>query len=155
MMNKVISLSIVLTVLCSCQSKNIVFEENQQLSPGLEWLTKDIKTFNFESKDSKTNYKSYLLFRFVDGFQYKSFKVKVTQISPSNIEKSTIVNLKIINDNGEYIGEPALDIWDSEHVINENLSFSENGQYKFKIESLFPSVSLPSAMEIGLRIEKK
>jgi hypothetical protein len=69
--------------------------------------------------------------------------------------KSTIVNLKIINDNGEYIGEPALDIWDSEHVINENLSFSENGQYKFKIESLFPSESLPSAMEIGLRIEKK
>ena len=154
-MKKIITLSILLTVLCSCQSKNIVFEENQQLSPGLEWLTKDIKTFNFDLKDSKAKYKSYLLFRFTEGFQYKSIKVKVTQISPSNIEKSTIVNLKIINDKGEYIGEPALDIWDSEHLINENLTFLENGQYKFIIESLFPSKSLHSAMEIGLRIEKK
>ena len=154
-MKKIITLSILLTVLYSCQSKKVVFEENQQLSPGLEWLTKDIKTFKFDLKDSKATYKSTLLFRFTEGFQYKLFKVKVTEISPSNEEKSTIVNLKIINDNGEYIGEPALEIWDSEHVINDNLMYKEDGLYTYRIESLFPSKSLPSAMEIGLRIEKK
>jgi hypothetical protein len=63
--------------------------------------------------------------------------------------------LKIINDNGEYIGEPALEIWDSKHVINDNLTYKHAGIYSYKIESLFPSESLPSAMEIGLRIEKK
>lgn len=154
-MKKIITLSILLTVLFSCQSKKVVFEENQQLSPGLEWLTKDIKTLKFDLKDSKATYKSTLLFRFTEGFQYKSFKVKVTEISPSNEEKSTIVNLKIINDNGEYIGEPALEIWDSEHVINDNLMYKEDGLYTYRKESLFPSKSLPSAMEIGLRIEKK
>ncbi len=154
-MKKIITLSILLTVLYSCQSKKVVFEENQQLSPGLEWLTKDIKTFKFDLKDSKATYKSTLLFRFTEGFQYKSFKVKVTEISPSNEEKSTIVNLKIINDNGEYQGEPALEIWDSEHLINDNIKYKEDGLYTYKIESLFPSKSLPSAMEIGLRIEKK
>ncbi|MCE2743183.1 MAG: hypothetical protein LW701_06420 [Fluviicola sp.] len=154
-MKKIITLSILLTVLYSCQSKKVVFEENQQLSPGLEWLTKDIKTFKFDLKDTKATYKSTLLFRFTEGFQYKSFKVKVIEISPSNEEKSTIVNLKIINDNGEYIGEPALEIWDSKHVINDNLMYKEDGLYTYRIESLFPSKSLASAMEIGLRIEKK
>jgi gliding motility-associated lipoprotein GldH len=153
-MKNLILLSILATVLISCQSNNIVFKENQQLSPGLEWITKEIKSFKFNLIDSKATYKSYLLFRFTEGFQYKSFKVKVTQISPSNKRKVTIVNLKIINENGEYNGEPALEIWDSEHVISNNLIFTEAGSYTYRIESLFPSERLPSAMEIGLRIEK-
>jgi gliding motility-associated lipoprotein GldH len=153
-MKNFIKLSVIITVLISCQSNNIVFEENQELSPGLEWITKETKTFKFDLKDSKATYKSSLLFRFTEGFQYKSFKVKVTQISPSNKEITTIINLKIINENGEYIGEPALEIWDSEHVISNNLIFTEAGSYTYRIESLFPSERLPSAMEIGLRIEK-
>jgi hypothetical protein len=95
-----------------------------------------------------------LSFRYITGFQYRDVKVLVTETSPSGVEKTYDYSLQVIDDNDDYIGEPALDIWDSEHLVESNKSYSETGPYTYKIEHAMVNDPLNFAMEIGLILDK-
>ena len=152
-MKKIIGIIAILFILVSCQSKNRIFSENQELSPQMEWLKSDLKTFNVKIDDINQNYKLSLAFRYAEGFQSKTIKVKLTEISPSKKKTIKIYDLKVLNEKGEYIGEPGLDIWDSEHLIEQNKKYLEKGVYTYKIEHQMPSDVVNMAMEIGLILD--
>jgi len=148
-------LTFVLIVFVSCQSKSRIFSENQELSPQMEWLKKDAKTFKVQIKDTSIHYKLSLAFRYIEGFSYEVLNVKVTEISPSKKETSKIYDLKVVSENGEYIGQPGLEIWDSEHLIEASKKFSEKGMYTYRIEHVMSVDNLNMAMEIGVILDKK
>jgi gliding motility-associated lipoprotein GldH len=153
-MKKIILTVFVGLSLLSCQSEDRVFSDNQELSPSVEWLKSDVKTFTVPVENIEDQYNLSLAFRFTEGFPYKILKVKVTEISPSKKESSKEYDLKIVNEKGEYIGEPGLDIWDSEHLIEENLKYTEKGKYTYKIEHVMPTDVVNMAMEIGVVLDK-
>jgi gliding motility-associated lipoprotein GldH len=154
LMNRIILLSFFALSLIACQPENRVFLEHQELSPNLEWLKKDVPVFNVPIADSSGLYDMSLAFRFANGYQYQVLLVKMTETSPSGKQQVTEHELKVREDNGEYIGEAGLDIWDSEHLIAQGRTFEEAGTYSFTIEHNMPVEVLNYAMEIGVIVDK-
>jgi gliding motility-associated lipoprotein GldH len=141
-------------VLFSCQPEGRVYSDHKELSPELEWLQKDKREFQVPIEDADTNYDLSLSFRYATGFPHKTLNVKVTEISPSGSEQVKEYKLQVRDDKGGYIGDPGLDIWDSEHLVDENISYDEKGTYTYVIEHIMPQDPVNYAMEIGLIIDK-
>lgn len=141
--------------LMSCSSNNRIYSENKELSPQMEWLKKDIRTFDVSIENTNEMYDLSLSFRFAEGFPYNSMKVNVIETSPSGKETVKTYDLKVRAESGEYIGEVALDIWDSEHLIEAKKKYSEKGKYCYKIEHAMPKDPVQMVMEIGVILDKK
>lgn len=145
---------IVFLFLTSCQPEGRVFVEHKELSPDLEWLKKDSREFNVLIEDNSINYDFKISFRYANGYQYKTANIVVKEISPSGKETSNNYELKIRDENGEYIGEAGYDIWDSEHLVEPSKKFEESGTYTYIIEHNMPKDPLHFAMEVGIVVDK-
>jgi len=153
-MKTILTLLAISILLFSCQPEGRIFSDHQDLSPNLEWLKKDVRTFNVEIEENNIDYDMSLSFRYATGFQYQFAKVQVTEESPSGLIRVMEFDLKIREDNGDYIGEPGLDIWDSEHKVQSGIKLIEKGNYTYTISHNMANDPLNFAMEIGLIIDK-
>jgi len=153
-MKNLITVLAIAASLIACQPEGRIFVEHQDLSPELEWLKKDVREFKVPIDDNSTAFKMSLSFRFATGYQYQTANVKVTETSPSGKETVKEYELKIREANGDYIGEPGLDIWDSEHLVEASKKYEETGVYTYSIEQNTPVDPLNFAMEIGLILDK-
>lgn len=153
-MNRLFTILIIAIGVMACQPEGRVYVEHQELSPQIEWLKKDIREFKVPIDDTDFLYNLSLSFRYANGYQFQVVKVIVTETSPGGKESVKEYELKIREDNGEYIGEPGLDIWDSEHLIEKDKKYKEKGTYTYAIEHNMPIDPLNFAMEIGLILDK-
>ncbi len=153
-MNRLLTILAITIGLISCQLGGRIYIKHQNLSPQLEWLKKDAREFKVPIKDINIAYNMSLSFRYVEGYQYQFAKVKVTEISPSGGKKIKEYDLKVREDNGDYIGNAGLDIWDSDHLVEPSKKFNETGTYTYIIEHIMPTDPLANVMEIGLILDK-
>ena len=154
MIYKLSSLLSLALLFLACTPEGRIFSENQELSPELEWLKEDARTFKVTIDDASLAYDITLAFRYASGFQYNDAKVLVTETSPSGAEIQKEYSLHVRDENGEYIGEPAMDIWDSEHLVESKKTYSETGTYSYKIEHAMVNDPMNFAMEIGMIVDK-
>lgn len=153
-MKKLLTVIAVTISLVACQPEGRIYNEHQELSPEVEWLKKDVKTFNVPIVATNQVYNLSLSFRYANGYQYQTANMKVTEISPSGKETVKEYELKVREETGEYIGEAGYDIWDSEHLVEPNKKFEETGSYTYKIEHIMPNDPMNFAMEIGVILDK-
>ena len=153
-MKKILIVLAVAVGMVSCQPKGRIYVEHSELSPDLEWLKKDIKEFKVPIENNKLSYNLSLSYRYAYGYQFNILKVTVTETSPSGKQTVNNYELKIKDDTGEYIGDPGYDIWDSEHLIEPNKTYTENGVYTYVIEHNMPTDPVNMAMEIGIALDK-
>jgi len=153
-MKKLLTVLAIATSLIACQSEDRIYIEHQELSPELEWLKKDVRTFKVPVSDNSQAYNLSLSFRYTSGYQYQTANVKVTETSPSGKESVKEYELKVREANGDYIGEPGFDIWDSEHLVEANKKYEETGTYTYVLEQNTPVDPLNFAMEIGVILDK-
>jgi gliding motility-associated lipoprotein GldH len=153
-MKKIIKFSLLVFLILSCQPEGRIFYQNKDLSPNIEWLKKDSREFKIKVDDNSSLYDLGLMLRYVTGYQYDIAKVSVREISPSGKEVSYEYNLKIRDEKGKYIGNPGLDIWDSEHLVESGKKFGEKGTYTFILEHNMPKDPLHFVMEIGMFVDK-
>ncbi len=153
-MKRLLIILVIAIGLFACQPEGQIYVEHQELSPGLEWLKKDTREFKVPIEDNSISYNMSLSFRYVTGFQYDFVKVKVIETSPSGNEIVKEYDLKVREDNGDYIGEAGYDIWDSNHLIEPNKKYKESGLYTYVIEHNMPNDPLDFSMEIGVILEK-
>lgn len=153
-MKKLLAALVVGILLVSCTPEGQIFSENQELSPELTWKKKDTRKFEVAVDDNSPNYDVTLAFRYADGFPQQVMKVKVTETSPSGKKAEFKYDLKVRQDNGDYIGEGSLDIWDSEHVVEKGKKYEETGTYTYVIEHDMPRDPVQLVMEIGMIIAK-
>ena len=153
-MRKFIGVLIIVIVLITCQPEGRVFVEHKKLSPNVEWLKKDSRAFKVPINDTSLLYDLSLSFRFANGYRYQVAMVKVTETSPSGEQVTNEYSLKVREENGDYIGEPGFDIWDSEHLVEPGKKYHEKGTYSYLIEQNTPNDPLNYAMEIGVILDK-
>lgn len=153
-MRKLITILAITISLLACQSENRIYIEHQELSPEIEWLKKDVREFKVPIEDNSIAYNMSLTFRYVSGYQYQTVNVRVTETSPGGKEIVKEYELKVREANGDYIGEPGYDIWDSEHLVEPNKKYKETGTYTYVIEQNTPVDPLNFAMEIGVILDK-
>ena len=149
-----LTILILATGLIGCQPEGRIYSEHKELSPDVEWLKEDKREFNVALEDNSPLYNLSLSFRYATGYQYQVARVKVTETSPSGKESVNEYELKVRDENGEYIGDPGLDIWDSEHLVEPDKKYQETGTYTYLIEHTMPADPLNYAMEIGLIVDK-
>ena len=153
-MNRLLTILAITIGLISCQTGGRIYVKHQELSPQLEWLKKDAREFKVPIKDINIAYNMSLSFRYVYGYKYQFAKVKVTETSPGGKKIVKEYDLKVREDNGDYIGKAGLDIWDSDHLAEPNKKYTETGIYTYVIEHIMPTDPLTYAMEIGLILDK-
>jgi len=153
-MKKQLTVLAIVISLIACQLEDRIYIEHQELSPEVEWLKKDLRTFKVPVSDNSQGYNMSLSFRYASGYQYQTANVKVTETSPSGKESVKDYVLKVREANGDYIGEPGYDIWDSEHLVEANKHYKETGIYTYVIEQKTPVDPLKFAMEIGVILDK-
>ena len=153
-MKKLLTVIAIATSLLACQPEDRIYTEHQDLSPEVEWLKKDVRTFEVPIADNGISYDMSISFRYASGYQYQTANVKVTETSPSGKETVKEYELKVREANGDYIGEAGYDIWDSEHLVEPNKKYEETGTYTYVIEQNTPVDPLNFAMEIGLILDK-
>lgn len=152
-MTRIIAILTIIIGLTSCQPKERVYVKHLELSPDIEWLKKDIKEFKVPIEDDSISYNLSLSFRYAHGYQFKVVKVKVTETSPSGNKTTNNYDVQVRDEQGNYIGEPGYDIWDSEHLIEANKKYKETGTYTYTIEQNMPVDPLNLAMEIGVILD--
>ncbi len=141
---------IILTIsLFSCE--NNTFKEYHTFSDIL-WHKSDVINFNFDI-NNPGKYNLYLPLRYTQGCPYKSILVNIKLISPSGKQTKINKEIKIIDNNNEYIGEGAGDIWDVEDLAAKDFKFDEKGTYKAEISQNTTEETLAFIMEVGLRIK--
>lgn len=138
----------------ACHPDGRIYVKHQDLSPNIEWLKEDKKEFKVPIENNTAPYDLSLSFRFANGYQFDVAKVKVTEISPSGKQSEQEYELLIRDEKGEYIGKPGYDIWDSEHKVEPNKTYAEQGTYTYIIEHIMPTDPLHYAMEIGVIIDE-
>ncbi len=153
-MKKILAILITSILMLGCQPEGRKYIEHKELSPLLEWLKKDVREFKVPIEKENQKYDMSLDFRYVEGYQYKVLKVSVTETTPSGKESTSVHELKLVDEHGEYIGEPALSFFDSEHLIEENKVFKEKGTYTYNIEHVMPNDPVNFAMEIGVILDE-
>jgi len=139
----------------ACQPEGRVYVEHQKLSDDVEWLREDIREFKVPVENIDQAYKMSLSFRYATGYQFQIARVKVTEISPSGKETSYNYELTIRDAEGNYLGDPGYDIWDSEHLVEANKKYEEVGEYTYILEHNMPDDPLYFAMEVGVIIDKQ
>ena len=154
MILKLTSLFSIVLFAMACTPEGRIFSENKELSPELEWLKQDTREFKVTVDDITSTYDLSLMFRYATGFQYKTANVRVTEISPNGEEVVSEYKLSIRDDNGDYLGEPALDIWDSEHLVETKKTYKETGTYTYVMEHAMINDPMQFVMEIGLIVDK-
>ncbi len=120
----------------------------------MEWLKSDTKTFTVNIEDNSVSYNLQSTFRYITGYPFESALVKLTITSPSGSEKTTEHEFKLRDENGDYVGTPGLDIWDSEHTLFTSYKFEETGTYEFTFEHNMPVEPFTHVLDIGLIIDK-
>lgn len=153
-MKKLLTIMTISISFFACQPEGRIYNEHQELSPEVEWLKKDVRTFKIPITGNNQTYNMSLSFRYATGYQYQTANVKVTETSPSGKETVKEYGLKIREANGDYIGEAGYDIWDSEHLIEPSKKFDETGTYTYVIEQNTPVDPLNFAMEVGIVLDK-
>lgn len=153
-MKRILTILIIALGIFACQSEGRIYAEHRELSPELAWLRKDAREFKVPINDKSIAYNMSLSFRYFDGYEDQVLKVKVTETSPGGIETVKEYDLKVREENGDYIGEVAYEIWDSEHMVESNKKYQETGTYTYVIEHNMPKDPLHSVMEIGVILEK-
>lgn len=141
--------------LIACHPKGREYVKHKDLSPELEWLKKDTREFQVPVDDISIAYNMSIAFRYANGFKHQFLKIKVTEINPDGTEEVNHYSLKIREENGQYIGDPGYDIWDSEHLVEEAKRFEKRGSYTYIIEHTMPVDPVHFAMEIGLILDRK
>lgn len=140
--------------LFSCQPDGRVFVEHQELSPDLEWVKEDKPTFEVPIAEAGSVFNMSLTFRYATGYQFPIVKVLVIETSPSGVETTLEYELEVKDKDGNYIGEPALDIWDSTHLISASKRFEEAGTYTYEVTHNMPQNPLNYAMELGVVLDE-
>lgn len=153
-MKKIIAALVIGILLISCTPEGQIYNEHQDLSPEMTWKKKDSRKFEVAVEDISTNYEMSLSFRYAEGFPQKVMKVQVTETSPSGEIAEFEYDLKVREDNGDYIGEGSLDIWDSEHVVEKAKKYEEKGTYTYVIKHNMPQDPVQLVMEIGVILNK-
>ena len=139
--------------LTSCNKNKLYDEFNRDFSDN-RWEASDVKSFEFENKQSEGICELKLHIGHVRGFQFKEVSLEVEITAPDGKSEVLPVTMKLIDESGKDIGDCTGDICDVFQTIKtfQNL---EKGKYKVAVKSKFAGPYLPNVLGIGIVVEKQ
>lgn len=132
---------------------NQVYNEHFETGEGFEWKKSDSKTFNVNIEDASVPYNVIITFRYATGYAKNTAPVLLVHATPDGETSENEYELKIRDTNGDYIGEPGYDIWDSDHLVMANISLPA-GINVFTLSHNNKAATLMPVLDVGLKVVK-
>jgi len=154
-MKSIFKLVALVFLIQSCAPESQVYKERQDLSPEIEWKKEDVKTFTIPITEADKTYALSLELRYISGYPWDKAKVNAKITSPSGKVENKIYEMQIRDAEGNYQGNPGMDLWDSEHLVDESLSLPETGNYTIEFTHDMPKDPFPFVLELGVILNKK
>lgn len=151
-MKRILLVLTVISALAFNSCNNSVFKEYHEFAL-FEWKQAEVPKFEFEIIDDTTNYDIYFTLRYVEGFPYQN--MIGSMLITDEINKASInnFNFRIRDENKDYIGDVAGNIFDIETLIISDTSLNK-GKYKITVEQLVAEPSLAFVMDVGIIVKK-
>lgn len=139
-----------MTIFAACSDTNVIYEKHLELSPDVEWLKADVRSFEFQLEGGK-RYDLNIDLRYAQGMPFRTVPLKAFITMDGNTSEEVFL-LQLRNEDGSYIGEPGFDIWDSSHHVGY-LEPTQSGMVRIVLSHDMPNDVLPFAMEIGVVVK--
>lgn len=150
---KQLCLFISMLVFFSCTETGLY--EKVVFMPQNQWSFSNKPEFNFEIKDTSSNYLVYFLFRHADAYEYNNVWIKLKSTLPGD---SSIHSERFdvpLAANNRWLGSGMDDIFDHRVLLyREAVKFIKPGSYSIKIEHDMRVEPLDHVFNVGLRLEK-
>lgn len=117
----------------------------------MTWKKSEPISFDIEL-DSGSPYDCIIIIRHTTGFHLKQIPINLT-ISDSTLSYSSEVVIPILSDEGEYLGEGSVDLWDVEFAAMDSLNLPK-GNYKAELSQLTHLDEIQLIMEVGIMIKR-
>lgn len=151
-MKKILIAVCCICALWSCSSLDIF--EQSVFFPKHEWDSKTEPSFNFEVKDTVSNYHIYVVIRHEDAFHYSNLWLNVLTQAPGETPKSQKVNLQLANNTSGWLGTGMDDVFDHRIRITRVPIHLKKGVYHFTLQQIMREDPLPNILNAGIRVEK-
>jgi len=127
--------------------KTVFFPEHQ-------WDSKNQPSFNFEVKDTLSNYHIYVVIRHQDPYHYNNLWLNVQTKGPGMPPISQKLNLTLANNTKGWLGSGMDDVFDHRIRITTTPIRLKKGIYQFTLQQIMREDPLPFMLNAGIRIEK-
>ena len=146
-------IALLIVLLAGCTDPNAVIDQNNAV-PDHNWSY--LSKFNYTVKidDVKLAYNLYMNLRVTADYKYSNLFVLITQTAP---DKKVIIKryeLKLANQQGEWLGKGSGNLYSYQTPFLTNYKFLEKGTYQFSIEQNMRDNPLREVSDVGLRVEK-
>lgn len=145
----------VAALLFSCDDSRI-YEKNYDFE-NRNWLVNDTATFEFEIKDTLTNYNLYCNIRNSVSFPYSRLFINyhLQDSTGATLQKKLAETFLFDRETGKPLGSSGLgDIYDQRLLVISKYQFPYAGKYKMTFEQYMRTDTLPGIIAVGLRVEK-
>ena len=139
--------------LTSCNKNTLYNEFNRDFSDN-RWEASDVKSFEFENKQSEGVCELKLHLGHVRGFQFKEVPLEVEITAPDGKSEVLPVTMKFTDESGKDIGDCSGDICDVFQTI-KTFEKLEKGIYRIAVKSKFSGPFLPNVLGVGIIVEKQ
>lgn len=146
-------LLLAVTLFCSCNSDKIYEEYNGIES--LQWKKSEVQKYEVNITDAGLKYQINIAVRFIEGCPYMNFPVNITYTDPEGNTESFSADLKLTDEDKNYLGTVIGNIYDLIIPVKENVAFEKAGVYKFEIVQTSDQDPLLFISELGLIVEKQ
>lgn len=126
--------------------------------PNASW-TYDFKpVFKFEISDTATPYRTYLVIKHTDAYDFSNIWLIMKTKKPGDNEyQLTRVEVPLAQQDGKWLGRGMGEIWEQRIPLtfyNQPQSFDKVGTYEVEFEQNMRQNPLPEVLQIGFRVEK-
>lgn len=136
----------------SC-SDNIYYKKYKSIKDNV-LLENDSAIFTVKITDTIQKYNLYMSLRHGTAYPFANFKYHIGYRSPSGKYWQTIHNSMLRGKDGKFLGSGLGDMWDIDFLVQQNLKFSEIGEYQISVVNNLGIPKTPNVVELGLIIEK-
>jgi gliding motility-associated lipoprotein GldH len=153
-MKPVILLVTVCSLFTAC-NKIDVFEKNTSI-PNFQWQYNFQPGFDFEIKDTASQYNIFIVLRHTDAYRYNNIWLNVGIKAPNDTAATTKkVDLHLGNDTKGWEGTGMDDIWEvRKSATKAPIQFKKTGVYHFTVAQVMRENPLANVMSVGVRVER-
>lgn len=123
--------------------------------PSEGWSYEDSVELSFDITDTTHYYQLFINLRINAKYKWENFFIKMTIVSPSGEEKTSVEQLILAENSGKWRGSGIGDIITFQEPIQKRKTFKEKGTYKVILKQNMREDNWQNLRSIGMKIEKQ
>lgn len=154
MIKKILSsLLIILLLFSACKHDSFVLKE-EKVFENNSWNKFDNLSFNFNISDIESSYNFYLVIDHTSKLKTKKIPLSFYLKTPSGEERTLNYYIKLIDNNGNFIGEKIKENFNLTILMRKNYLFKKKGNVKIEIVNQLSKLETPGFVSVELIIKK-